>query len=352
MDSPDFKRYLRITAPIVLVLLLLVLLLIYLLLRDTNDRVDRGGEPRGNIEPVLTIRGPGEGDAPDFNRPLGAAFGPDGRIYVADTGNNRICVFSGAGRFLFEFGGFGVAKPLPGIDPTWNQGELNFPAAVTVAPDGTIYVADFRNDQVQAFDTRGGFLRRFPDPGKPVGKGSSGQDGTGIAVTGLAADGGVVFATDEYQVFAFTAAGELIRQFGRPGAGPGELDRPNGLEVSEDGTLYVADSNNARVVAYRADGTVQWIAGGRDSENQRLFQLPRDVALTESGTIVVLDAFDFELVELDHDGTELARYGERGVEPAQFNFPNSVDARGELLLIADKENDRVQVVRLVRVEPF
>jgi hypothetical protein len=35
------------------------------------------------------------------------------------------------------------------------------------------------------------------------------------------------------------------------------------------------------------------------------------------------------------------------VEPGQFNFPNDVDAAGIRLVVADKENNRVQVVELV-----
>lgn len=40
-------------------------------------------------------------------------------------------------------------------------------------------------------------------------------------------------------------------------------------------------------------------------------------------------------------------YGERGVEPAQFNFPNDVDAAGNRLVVADKENNRAQLVEMV-----
>ncbi len=58
--------------------------------------------------PVLAIPGPGKGDAPEFARPLAAAWAPNGDIYVSDTGNGRICVFTGAGRFVREFG---RAKP-------------------------------------------------------------------------------------------------------------------------------------------------------------------------------------------------------------------------------------------------
>ncbi len=331
----------------------LVALLVYLVLFMSPDpSVTDGGQERAGIRSLLTIDGPGTGANPDFSRPLGAALAPDGTIYVADTGNNRVCVFDADGGFLFEFGGLGIAKPASGVKATWEPGRMNFPTGVAVDEDGTVYVADFYNDQIQAFDADGTFLRRFPDPNARVGRGSSGEGGTGIAVTGVAVADGHVYATDAYQIVVFATQGEFVRQFGRPGAAPGAMDRPNGLAVDADGTVYVADSNNNRVMALTADGAPRWVLGDPVAELDRrvdnVFGLPRDVAITGAGTIVVVDAFEFEIVELDRDGKVLGRYGQRGIAPGQFNFPNSIDARGNRLLVADKENGRVQLLELVR----
>ncbi|TLM98289.1 MAG: 6-bladed beta-propeller, partial [Actinobacteria bacterium] len=41
-------------------------------------------------------------------------------------------------------------------------------------------------------------------------------------------------------------------------------------------------------------------------------------------------------------------YGMRGADPGQLNFPNDVSEAKERILIADRENNRVQVVRLAR----
>ncbi len=336
----------------VLLGLALVALLIYLLffMGDTAEPV----EPRevAGILPILSIEGPETGERPEFDRPLGAAFGPDGRIYVADTGNHRVCVFAADGAFLFEFGGHGVVKPAPQVEPTWQPGLMNSPVAVDVSSDGTVHVADFYNNQIQAFDAEGVFLRSFPDPLQRVGQGGSGQGGTGIAVTDVHAAGGRVYATDRYQVVVFEEDGTFVTQFGKPGVGSGDLDHPNGLFMTDEGTLYVADSNNNRVVAFDGDGQVRWAFGAfvsqLDKQEENPFGLPRDVTVTERGTLLVVDAFEFELVEVDTEGEVLGRYGRRGVAPGEFNFPNSIDTYGDLLLVADKENDRVQVLRLVR----
>ncbi len=334
--------------------LALIALVLYLLLMLENGPLSGlfGGEVNGNLRALVVIEGPGTGEQPEFERPLGVAMSPSGDIYVADTGNNRICVFNRRGRFLFEFGGHGVAKPAPGIDATWDEGELNFPMGLDIDEDGTVYVADFRNDSISVFSPEGEFLRRFPDPYTPTGQGSSGQDGAGIAVTDVAVRDGKVYATDAYQVLVFATTGEVLDQFGKPGTGPGDLDRPNGIDVGEYGTIFVADSNHNRVTAFTAQGDVAWNLG--EAVNQvagkadHIFGLPRGLTLTSDGMLLVVDSFEFDLVEVGLDGTLGERYGSRGVEPAQFNFPNGIDESEGRIVVADKENDRVQVLELVK----
>ena len=334
---------------------LLIALVVWLLffMGGGSSLVTRGGAARAGIKPLFTIDGPGIGTLPRFDRPMGAAFGIDGRVYVADTGNNRVCVFDHRGKFLFEFGSFGVAKPLPGAKNTWTLGKLNYPIGIRAdSQDGTVYVADFHNDQVQAFSSDGKPLRAFPDAHKKVGKGSSGADGQGIAVTAVAVKAGKVYATDQYQTFQFDIDGKLLAQWGKPGTAPGDMDHPNGIAVADDGTVYVSDSNHARVTAYAKDGKVKWTFGAvparqGSQESSPPLQLPRGATLTPDGRIIVADAFGFELVSLSQQGKLNRRYGERGTEPGQFNFPNDVDSSGDRIVVADKENGRVQVLQLV-----
>ncbi len=55
------------------------------------------------------------------------------------------------------------------------------------------------------------------------------------------------------QVVVIDSAGSLDRQFGRPGAGPGELNRPGAIAVQQD-TVVVLDTGNARIQRWRTSG--------------------------------------------------------------------------------------------------
>jgi DNA-binding beta-propeller fold protein YncE len=355
-DVPRFylgarQAYTFLAAALAFVLVGLIIYLVYLLWPHTF--VTKGGKVEYGLKPVMSIEGPGRGDAPLFGQPMGAAFGLDGRIYVADTRNSRVAVFDAQGRYLYSFGSPGIAKPLAGYPVTWKPGLLNYPVAVDVdRATGDVYVADFYNNTIEVFDAKGKWLRRFPDPYQPVGKGSGGFNGGGIAVTDVAVLDGKVYATDTYQVFVFDRWGHLLEQFGKPGLGPGDLDHPNGIAATRDGSIYVSDSNHNRVSAFEADGRSKWNAGFRtpDSmqETKNPFVLPRGLTVLVDGSIVVADPLAMQLVRIGDDGKVMGNYGKRGTGATQFNFPNDVDSQGNLLLVADRGNNRVLLVELVR----
>ena len=348
-------RRLLIAVAVVLAIILALLLFYLLFMRGEglSTRVT-GGDVNG-IQAERVILGPGSGSKePVFARPMGAAWDPGGDyVYVADSEHNRICVFSRAGRFINEFGGLGVAKPLPGAKNTWKPGRLSYPVDVATDDEGRVYVADFYNDSISVFSANGEFVNRFPDPYKPVGKGSSGHEGQGIAVTAVTVHEGLVYATDTYQIFVFKLDGTLVRQFGRPGKEVGELDRPNGVAVLEDGTIVVSDSNNNRMQAFTPTGEPLWVLGERlpagvQTPRDDVFVLPRGVTTMEEGSLLVADPLGQALVEFTDKGQEVQSYGRRGTLPSELSFPNDVDWHDGRILVADRENQRVQIVKIGR----
>src|SRR3954452_24226651 len=102
------------------------------------------------------------GTAPgQFNVANGIAVDAAGRVYVADTGNNRIQKLSPSGRFLAKWGTAGKGN-----------GEFTSPRGVAVDDAGNVYVADHDNNRVQKLSPTGRFLARW---GKNGGDGPPGS---------------------------------------------------------------------------------------------------------------------------------------------------------------------------------
>ena len=76
-----------------------------------------------------------------FSSPCGVACDSTGKVYVADSGNHRIQVFTPMGHFLSVFGAT----------------ELYFPDGIAVDTSGLVYVSEGRNHRVSVF-TSGGVL--------------------------------------------------------------------------------------------------------------------------------------------------------------------------------------------------
>ena len=101
-----------------------------------------------------------QGDEPgEFNFPTHLAFAR-GELYVTDTMNNRIQVFSeGGDRWRLSFGRRGLYV-----------GNLVRPKGVTVDTDGNIYVVESYHDHLLVFDRAGDFLMAIGGMGQGTGK--------------------------------------------------------------------------------------------------------------------------------------------------------------------------------------
>lgn len=88
---------------------------------------------------VIGRAGTGSGE---FNRAEGVCVDAQDRLYVADSCNHRIQVFTPDGKFLREFG-----------KPGSKLGELSYPYDVAVDKAGNIFVCEFGNSRIQVFDT-------------------------------------------------------------------------------------------------------------------------------------------------------------------------------------------------------
>lgn len=219
----------------------------------------------------------GQSSAGALFNPEDAAAAPNGRVYVSESGNNRVSVFSAAsGDFLFAFGkgvkpgGGNLCDFASGCEagPTGetDSGALSRPAGLT-ADSARVYVGEIENNRVSVFDLDGGFQFAF---GKGVNAGVGDPDvcttqcqaGDNIAGPGVISSPedvavgpeGNVFVADggDNYVAVFSAAGEFIDTFGD--SGPEALAEPRAIATGDAGSLWVADSSADRVKRFSATG--------------------------------------------------------------------------------------------------
>jgi len=328
-DQSGPPRLVRITLAVVAVALAGILL--WLVLDQVPDSLPQP-DGVGRLEPVTSISGPGKGDLPFLDRPLAVAWGDNGDAYVSDTGNGRVCVFTARGRFIREMGRASAKSTA-----VERRQALSQPAGLAVAEDGSVYVADLRGGVVRHYDRKGRLL------GSLRAKATA-SDSKWMPVD-VALFDGEVYVADAHGVAVFDPKGTMVRRVDR-WTTTQPFQRPASVSVRADGALVVSDSNAARVVALGPKGQPYWAVPSTDATESRVFGLPRGLDIAENDSVMVVDAFRFGLTHLSSTGEVLETYGAEGSKPGFFRYPNDVAIRGDLLLVADKENDRIQILRL------
>jgi DNA-binding beta-propeller fold protein YncE len=215
-----------------------------------------------------------------FNQPWGIGLGPDGSVYVADTWNHRVQKFGPDGQFITMWGYFGQAE-----QPTAFWG----PRDIAVSDDGRVFITDTGNKRVVVFDEDGKYITQFGSAG--LGPGQF-DEPVGVAVD---ADG-MVYVADTWnqriQVFKITLnqinyvyerSWDLMVWYGQ------SLDNKPYINVDPRGFVFAADPEGYRVLQFTLDGQPvrYWgdFGGGLNS-----FGLPASVAVALDGTVWVTDA--------------------------------------------------------------
>ena len=188
-------------------------------------------------------------------------------------------------------------------------------------------------------------------------------DGVGVATD---AQDRVYFITrSDSRVIVFERDGSFVTSWGEGVFTP----RTHCIRFGPDGSIYTADDGDHTVRKFTPDGKQLMMIGtpgapsdtGHDPTLVELydrmrsikrggppFNKPTAVAIAENGDLYVTDGYGNARVHHFSSSGELIRsWGEPGTQPGQFNLPHDVcihpDGR---LLVADRENERIQVFDL------
>ena len=147
-----------------------------------------------------------------LNAPQGVFVSGNRKVYIADTGNNRVLYYDTSNTTTsFIYGQANAISNSPNRGGSVNATTLSSPVSVNRDPSGQIYVSDQGNNRILVYPS---------DPGQRTARQTYGQGS---------------FTSSAFNTSGLNATG---------------LGNPAGVSVSGDGSLYVADSGNNRLLRY------------------------------------------------------------------------------------------------------
>lgn len=159
---------------------------------------------------------------------------------------------------------------------------------IAVGSDGTIFVSDSSNRNIQRFTPSGQFLLRWGTEGAGPGQ--------FLSVEGLAADrSGRIYATDiggaaaNHRIEVFDLSGHFLFQWGSQGSGPGQFQDMGDIAIDVNGNVFVSDPALHRVQEFGPDGS---FLGFLEGVGGAQLNYPLGIAADGQGNIYVADYLD------------------------------------------------------------
>jgi DNA-binding beta-propeller fold protein YncE len=172
-----------------------------------------------------------------------------------------------------------------------------------------------------------------------------GLEGKGILSKpiGVAVDKeGSIFISDTAQdrVVIYDKDGKFKDAIGKKGT----FGQPTGLAVNDAlGRVYIVDTNKHQIFIYKKDGTQISIIGQRGSADGE-FNYPTNIFVGKTGKVYVSDSMNFRVQVFDADGKFLKKFGQVGDVPGMFSRPKgiAVDSEGHIYVV-DAAFNNVQI---------
>lgn len=247
-------------------------------------------------DPRLVATWTDAADPAHMSAPGYVAFGPDGRLWVADSGNSRVLAFARDPAGDYAADGAAISG-----------GPLGVPTGLAVDPDGSLWVADRTHDQLHRYDAARAHQAAI--------------GGTGAADNQLSEPRGLCFVQlTEPVAYVADRGNHRVAVLKRDGtaltpplttAGGTALNHPEDVAADAEKHVWVADTGNARLVRFprRPDGTLDAgvavaVAG---------LATPSGIAADDEGTLLVTDRGNNEVLRVSTAGAVLARWDLRGL---------------------------------------
>ncbi len=315
-----------------------------------------------------------------LNYPQSVCAMTDGRIYIADSRNHRVRMLDREGK-IQTIAGTGESD-YNGDNIPANTASLAQPLGVHCAADGRLFIADSNNDRIRIIDTAG-IIQTLAGNGT---RGYSGDNGLATAAelnapAAIALDSlGQVYFSDrnndvirriDHQGQIHTIAGGTVldNSLGDGGlATDAQLSLPSEIVFDAADNLYIADMRNNRIrlvfaesqeiISIAGDSYIGLFQSRPDGDggqaHQAAISLPYGLSFDKAGNLYFSSANADTIRKIAPDGiiTTVAGTGRSGFSgdgaPANTAQLNSVYGLGQNIsgniLIADAGNHRIRLL--------
>ena len=269
---------------------------------------EKGQRTVAALQQIGTIGAPGSAPG-QFNFPRAVAVDGEGTIYVADSGNHRVQVFNADGTFLRQWGSLCKLDTKEGCVGA-GDGQFNEPWGIAVGKDGSVYISDTWNHRIQKFTNDGQFVKAWGVFGSTGGE--LGQENLFYGPRSLAIgrDGNLyAMDTGNKRVQVFSPDGSFVTQWGGGGVVDGRFDEPVGLGQDADGNWYVTDTWNKRIQKFDEafNFVAQWPVAGWGS--QSVVNKPALAVDPQRKIVYAVDPENYRVLGFNTDGSFRATWG-------------------------------------------
>ncbi|MES2019200.1 MAG: RHS repeat-associated core domain-containing protein [Pseudomonadota bacterium] len=274
-----------------------------------------------------------------LSSPNGVAADTQGNLYIADSFNKRVRKVSATGIITTVVGGGGSGS-YTATEPA-SQVRLNFPVAVTVDAEGSLYISDFGSKVVRKVTTDG-VIRTLA--GKysyyvPIDGGAatlSGMNPHGIAVN---AKGDVYIAdADDSSSNQGGSGNNRIRKVGADGIIATVVGNGTRGFFGDGGLATAATISSPTTIAFDAQGNLYF----SDQNNDRVRKVTPFLPGVGLADIAIPAADGSELYVFNASGRHLRTLNAfTGAMQYSFNY----DANGYLIQITDGDGNMTRIER-------
>ncbi len=285
-----------------------------------------------------------------FRFPQGLGVDPrNGHVFVADQYSGVVQAFESGGAPLFTFGGRAERR---------EAGRLGVVGGVAVDKQGRVFVLDSENDRVQVFSADDGrYITGFGDASSFTLRSGSDREDGGIAAGGIAVSQAgpgstvVLFVADSGgdRILRYALDPDSLQPYGAPRSTSGlGIKRPQGVGVNPAGDrLYVPDNQNHRLLVLDATSLTRIASAGTFGSDPGEFKFPYDVAVDARNQAYVGDNINGRVNVFDGTALNLVgTFGGTGYRVGRFSIvravaTNPTDPAGGVW-VADTANNRIQ----------